>query len=396
MNDFAAQRVARALRACRSLAIWLLGLVLALLSSGLAARSKLPVPAGLVGSLYPRVLVLRHSGSAYGQLVASVTSLSGNQGLGLIYHSKSGKSFHLVGIIRDPAASHNFGLCCSTLYQLPIRIGRLPAGTLLWAASVGQNVSVHRRMSIDIWESQDLGKRWKPLSRCATAANSRGIWEPQFSVDRAGDLVCYFSDETSPRHSQRIAEVRSKDGVHWGKVHAVVAASAYADRPGMPVVLRVSKRRWLMSYEVCTPSGIHACAAHLRSSRNGWNWGDPRNLGKMVVSRSGLYFNHAPTLQVVRSGGKTFLLLIGEVLHQPDGHYAPGNGKTIFVNAHGGRGTWTTLATPVAVTDASNDPCTNYSSVLVALRGRLLELASDYDLNGVCRTYFASEPLQLP
>ena len=59
-----------------------------------------------------------------------------------IYASdNSGASFVRLSSIVDPVGQQ--GLCCATLYILPVGVGEYPKGTLLWAASFGQ-VRSHR------------------------------------------------------------------------------------------------------------------------------------------------------------------------------------------------------------------------------------------------------------
>ena len=93
------------------------------------------------------------------------------------------------------------GLCCSTLYELPVRVGSIDAGDLLWAASFSQQSPP---MSIRAWLSRDGGLSWAFLSTIVkeTADTPRGLWEPEFAVDLTGKLQCFFSDETQPGHSQ--------------------------------------------------------------------------------------------------------------------------------------------------------------------------------------------------
>lgn len=136
--------------------------------------------------LYPRLIRLASNDAANGRILASVVSFSGNNGMGLIYESNDGGiSFRRVGVIADPEAAGGQGLCCATLYELPRAVGSLAAGTLLWAASVGQDES-NRRMALRIWTSTDQGRRWDYLSSCAEETSNRGLWEPEFSVAADG------------------------------------------------------------------------------------------------------------------------------------------------------------------------------------------------------------------
>src|SRR3981189_2234951 len=61
--------------------------------------------------LYPRLLRLRHSGSANGTIVASVVTFDGNNGQGAIYSSgDNGRTFSQVGTVADPASADGKGL----------------------------------------------------------------------------------------------------------------------------------------------------------------------------------------------------------------------------------------------------------------------------------------------
>ncbi|MFJ8934863.1 hypothetical protein ACIRL0_03990 [Streptomyces sp. NPDC102365] len=152
-------------------------------TAGAATGSVLRNDTGL----YPRAIRLAHSGSANGRVLSSVVTFSGNNGLGAVYESTdSGGSFRQVGAVGDPEAAGGQGLCCSTLFELPRAIGGLPAGTLLWAASVGQD-ETNRRMALRVFKSDDVGRTWSFLSTIATAGSTGGLWEPESpSTPRGG------------------------------------------------------------------------------------------------------------------------------------------------------------------------------------------------------------------
>jgi hypothetical protein len=342
--------------------------------------------------LYPRAVRLQHSGAANGRVLASVVTFVDNaDGIGAIYESTDdGASFAQVGTVADPSAADGKGLCCATLFELPQRVGAMPAGTLLWAASVGAD---SRPMALRIWRSNDVGRTWSYLSNCATAPNTGGLWEPEFSVAADGRLVCHYADETDRAHSQKLMEVRSSDGVTWTAGRPTVSSPTAAHRPGMPVVRKLPGGSYVMVYEVCALGGQYDCAVHTRTSADGWNWGSPSSLGSRPQTVDGKYFTHTPTIAWAPSAsnpnGK--LLLIGQILQNANGSVAADNGRTILVNTEGSHGNWYEIAAPVAVNDPYNNYCPNYSSPLVpsADGNRVLELASDYD-GGICKTYFAT------
>lgn len=346
-------------------------------------------------SLYPRAIRLRHSGAANGRIIASVVTFTARGGEGAILESvDDGRTFQQVGSIPAAQQAGTQGLCCASIVELPTQVGDLPAGTLLWAGSVGQDAGPDRRMTQRVWQSRDLGRTWSYLSTCAESPNARGMWEPELSVDSQGRLVCHFADETvGAEGSQRLARKVSTDGVTWSPAQETVASRPGAGRPGMPVVRRLPDGSYVMVYEICAMPGQYDCAIYLRRSADGWDWGDPSDPGTMLVAASGRYFTHTPTLAVIpRGDGGARLVLVGQLLQEPDGSIAAGNGATLMVNERDGDGPWREVAAPVAVPDAFNNYCPNYSSTLVpSTDGRsILEIATDYAEDGECKAYYAT------
>jgi hypothetical protein len=346
-------------------------------------------------ALYARVIRLSHNAdsSGNGGVVVSVTALAKNEED--IYFSADGSGFTRIGAITDPDFAS--GLCCGTLYELPSKVGGLAARTLLWAGSVGQS-STTQAMQIKIYRSADQGKTWTYLSNCATGTHpgrtAGGLWEPQFTVARDGALVCFFSDETYPGHSQLLRQVRSYDGVHWQDSTSTVATNVQADRPGMAVVTKLPSGTYFMSYEICGPA---ACAAFYRTSADGWSWGDSSNAGTKVVTAAGQYFEHAPTNAWAPSAAfkNGTILLVGQMMYESNNQVSPGNGATIFINhSADGSGPWSTMPAPVQVPNAYDNYCPNYSSPLLpSVDGqRVLEFASAYS-GPACRMYYATGPI---
>lgn len=343
-------------------------------------------------SLYPRGVLLKHQDEAGGTIVASVTTFTSRGGEAAIFSSDDdGRSFSQIASVPVSERNGQRGLCCGTLYELPQQVGDLPEGTLLYAGSVGQDAG-DRRMDLDVWQSPDAGHTWTYLSTCASAPNSGGLWEPEFSVDAQGRLVCHYADETDPLDgTQNLVRVVSTDGVHWGERSYTVKSKPGATRPGMPVVRTLPDGRYVMSFEVCGRPGRYDCAVHFRYSGDGWDWGNPTDHGDVITSVGGRYFSHAPTVSWADDGTpEGTLLVIGQLLQEADGSLAEGNGSTIFVK-RSGSSAWQEIAAPVEIPDAYNHYCPNYSSSLVPLaNGRdFVELASDIGADGVCRTWFA-------
>lgn len=350
-----------------------------------------PPKALLPEGFYPRA-IQRPDGT----IIASVVGrqASGRLGATILESNDDGLSFNVVGHIDDSRAQK--GICCGTLYQLPKAVGALPAGALLWSASVGIDAP-NQPMSIPIWSSVDTGRSWRFLSNLVVGSVPRdrgGLWEPEFSLAADGALVGHWSDETDPAHSQKLVEARTTDGITWTGRRDTVSLPPFGLRPGMPVVRQTTSGTYIMSYEICGASD--ACGARVRTSTNGWDWGSPTDEGVRPITLDGMNLRHAPTIALSPTPGPNGrAYLIGQLVHAANGQIdSRSNGSRIFVNTEGARGSWYPIAAPVPIPEAFDNFCPNYSSTLLPLDGgkAVLEIASKWDGN-VCRPYFARGPL---
>jgi len=220
-----------------------------------------------------------------------------------------------------------------------------------------------------------------------------GFWEPQFTVANDGALVMFWSDETDSCCSQKISQIRTYNGTTWQDRGNAVASNTQADRPGMAVVSKLGSGTFFMSYEICGPGN---CNVYSRTSKDGWNFGTPSNLGTLVQTTSGQYFKHSPTNawspSVLSSNGA--ILLVGQQLFDSTGAVDPNGGSVLFANqSSDGSGQWYTIAAPVAVSNPTNNYCPNYSTALLpaADGSSIMELASSPNGSGQCVSYYASE-----
>eukprot|EP00026_Physarum_polycephalum_P004543 Phypoly_transcript_04565.p1 GENE.Phypoly_transcript_04565~~Phypoly_transcript_04565.p1 ORF type:complete len:496 (-),score=67.89 Phypoly_transcript_04565:632-2119(-) len=361
----------------------------------LETQARAPLATGKlvnnVVAMYPRAIVLAHQPNASnnGLILVDFTSFT-PAAIGAIYASaNNGTSFVQVGSVNDPGAAN--GLCCTVIFELPSQVGNMPAGTILWAGSIGQ-APANRRMSINLWQSPDLGHSWKFVSSPAVAANAGGLWEPELNIDIDGQLVCHFSDETlQPTYSQLLQEVFSKDGITWSQRFPTVALTDAALRPGMANVRQLSPSLWIMTYEICGQRSIYNCAATYRTSPNGQNWGPPTDVGILVADSLKRYYIHAPTMAFSPQTG--VLVVGGQILIDANGDVDSGSGATLF-QSDVSLGGWKPIPSPVVVPDTKDDVCPNYSSALVFMDegSRLLEVATDYNGN-TCMAYYAIQNL---
>ncbi len=280
-------------------------------------------------TLYPRLIRLHH---APGSLKNSILAKTGNK---LFRSLDEGRTFTFLATV--PTASLEPGnpipdksakdkeRCCSTIYELPRKLGHFRAGTLLYSGSFFSD-SVP---SVEIYTSTDQGAHWRYLSTPMKSGDDHhGLWEPEFTITKAGDLAMFVSDETDPCCSQKLVKMRTHDLVNWSSKQDTVAGRSPNDRPGMAVVSRLPDGTYFMSYEVCGPAT--QCQVYSRTSRDGWNFGDPASFGTKAVTTTGQYLAHAPTSFYDAASRR--ILLVGQVLHEADGTVSPQNGRLIFTS----------------------------------------------------------------
>ena len=201
----------------------------------------------------------------------------------------------------------------------------------------------------------------------------------------------FVSDETDACCSQKLVALRSRDGVAWSAKADVVASTLATERPGMAIVSVLGDGSYFLSYEVCGP--VRHCQVYSRTSKDGWTFGAAGDLGTRAETAAGQYFEHAPAN--IDASGAGELVLVGQVLYEKNGTVSASNGRVLFLrqNTSASTGTWKTIPAPVQVPGAYDNYCPNYSSALMPVTGGLLELASDYDADHECTSYFAIAPM---
>jgi hypothetical protein len=371
-------------------------LLAAPLSSGAAEAPPVRHAMFTGGSSYPRVIRL-----ADGTLLSSLTTWQGNQGEGIVSASTDGgATFHQIAVIKDPEAAGGDGICCSTLYELPSTVGGLPAGTVLWADTVGYTGAVTQHTTRQrLWASTDQGHNWEFVSDVAVTTSPYNTWEPSMSVAADGSLVVFYSDETDKaNHDQKLVQVRSTDGLHWMDYRETVVSDQWSVRPGMANETRLPNGSYFMVYEVCNNDKVHLCSIYYRTSKDGWDYGDSLNLGTVIRTADGKYARHTPT--VVWSPGpgpQGTILMISEMLVNNDGSVAPGNGGTILANDHLGAGSWYEIPAPIRLSGVDNTGCKNFSPSILPSRDGHSVLEVDTDLAGpTCQTFYATGRLVEP
>jgi hypothetical protein len=173
------------------------------------------------------------------------------------------------------------------------------------------------------------------------------VWEP-FLMVADGRLICYYSDETDPTHSQKLVHETSADGVSWSAAVDDVALPAQRLRPGMATVARMANGSYIMTYEV-----VDTGKSYFKISSNPESW-SPADEGT-----------------VFGNGGAPYIAVMadGRIVASSYGS------DTIYENTANGTGSW------------SQAPATigrGYSLALVPLANGRLFLISGGDI-GVYR-----------
>jgi hypothetical protein len=305
--------------------------------------------------------------------------------------------------------------CCEVLFQLPRSIGHLWAGTLLYAAdyisdplpATATTPAIGPKPAIGYFISHDAGRTWDfqgtPVFR-ERGDETHGVFEPELEIANDGALVMFWSDQTIPGHNQTIMQKRTFDGHRWQDERETVASKIADDAPGMAVVSRLPNGHFFMTYEVS--GNADKGAAHARLSSDGWDFGDPTDLGFRPTDHAGEYFVHTPYNAWARLPGSPngALLLVGRWVFKSGGTQSPLSGKVLFINTNpDGTGLWTKLTAPVQVSPIQTKTikkCLNYSPPLLpAPNGRtVLELAGaiDHDDHDHCVVFAGRGNLPLP
>ena len=303
---------------------------------------------------YARVIRLEHSGSANGRLLATFERWHGNADPTTFLIQQSlddGHTWAALANVSDgeTGPTHPWPVMWQPfLFELPRRLGRYPAGTLLLAGNVCPKGIPESHFQL--WRSADHGATWQYVStfqKGGSVSPGRGIWEPYLALDKRGRLVCYFSDERqSEKYSQFLGHIVSEDGGDtWGPEVMDVASASQPDRPGMATVARLRDGTYLMSYEICGPLG---CEVRVKASRDGDTWGDaPTDLGTRPETTDGRYLVGSPYLVRASGPGRDGrLMLAAHEARLVTGGVAPETGQVVFLNANSGQGQWSWMPAP--------------------------------------------------
>ena len=342
----------------------------ALVYSPAAGSSFNPEGGRAAGTTYAKMVVLKNSGSANGQQFVTFDQLVLENGVQVypIYRSTNdGASWSRVATVTPSTQFPSLTRSAQpSLYETPVQLGSMPAGTLLLS---GMIMPADRSSSrLVMYKSLDHGLTWSFVSTVDTGgpatydpsptSTTSTVWEPSVAVDANGGLVTYFSDERQKANGvlQAVSYRRSTDGgVTWGPLVNVSAPTNRSDRPGMITVTRMPNGRYIATFEVVNrPSQSNNTApVYSKTSPDGLTWSPETSIGTKIALADGRGVGSSPEVRWIPEAGNPDGMVVVSSKWSLDASGNIDGGQDFVVNRHQGSGTWEQL--PYAVTYDARD-----------------------------------------
>lgn len=279
----------------------------------------------------------------------------GMVGIALWRSDDSGDHWQFAGNATDQAhKDSSFQLRWQPhVMRMPRASGGLAAGTLILSANATGNDAKGGVVSEDlqVYASTDSGKTWTYRGSVVRGGghpsdkDNKGVWETNIHVLDDGRMVAYYSTEQHKAEgfNQALAHKLSTDGGKtWGAEVLDVAIPGGVERPGMAVVTRLADGRYAMTYE--NIDGANNGQVHIKFSRDGLDWGDPKRHGEPVVTASGAWPSACPVVQWFPVGGPEGTIVISA---ERAGGGGDEGGRSLYWNNASGRGPWWEVRAPV-------------------------------------------------
>ena len=298
------------------------------------------------GPHFPSIIELKYQKdpSKNGILIAAMSATNQKSSMGCIMQSTDGgKTWSFLANPRNQLANNgawagNMGY----IYELPAKIGDMPAGTLIYASDA---VDYSWYSDVGIWKSTDCGKTWTQISIVAKGGGLEwGVWEPVIFYDN-GYLYCFYSDDTGDgvyTPDQKIVYQRSKDGINWESPVNVCSFSDPLARPGMPVITKMGNGEYFLVYELVYPG--RESVIYYKTTKNITSW-NPSSLGTQIKTKEGYYLAAAPSCVWTPAGGDNGTLFATGMYQLGRVPY-----NCIFVSLDYGK-TWSVYKNPLTYTN---------------------------------------------
>lgn len=337
----------------------------ALVYSPAAGTSFNPEGGRAAGTTYSKMIVLKNSGSSNGTQIVTFDQLVLENGVQVypIYRSTdNGTSWRRIAAVTP---SSQFPTLTRTaqpsLYETPVQLGSMPAGTLLLSGMIMPTDRSSSRLVM--YKSLDHGVTWSFVSTVDTGgpatydpsptATTSTVWEPSLAVDANGGLVTYFSDERQKANNvlQAVSYRRSTDGgLTWGGVVNVSAPTNKSDRPGMITVTRLPNGNYIATFEVVNrPSQSNNTApVYFKISPDGLTWSPASSIGTPITLPNGRGIGSSPEVRWIPTAGNANGMIVVSSKWGLTSAGAIDGGQNFLVNRNQGSGSWEQL--PYAVT----------------------------------------------
>ncbi len=255
---------------------------------------------------YPSIIELQHQpgGVNNGMLYATGERWIDDHMCPIYCSADGGTTWAELGEVKDKSHKAVRTAFAPCLYELPVQVGEMPAGTLILGANSID--SAWRNIYVVLYRSYDLGRTWEAFATVGASEGTGGYWEANFACTDDGTLICYFSDDTDPFHSQKLVLRYTKDGENWSDFVETVALNDGGLRPGMPVVTKMGNGQYFMAYEIV---GMANNPVYYKITDDPLDWGDPAEVGeRLMAGRKGLAAT--PWCTWIPAGGECGTLIV--------------------------------------------------------------------------------------
>ena len=319
---------------------------------------------------YPSVVQLccQKNAADNGKLLATFEKWGG--GYPVFESDDDAQTWRQIGAVTDQYNAGYLNEWMPFLYELPADMGPYERGTILLAATsvYGEGVT---DSTVTLYASVDLGRTFTAFCNIDQAGGiDWGVWEPYLIYEaETGRLFCFYSDDSDPRHSQKLVYRYTTDLTHWSEKAECVACDDPELRPGMPVVVGMGNGTYIMVYEMV---GLGGNPIYCKTSDALDDWGDAADYGQIVCA-AGKTLGSSPYAAWSPVGGKCGTLVI--TAHHP----LRGKSRTgtdLFLSFDYGR-TFVPVDNPIPYDFDTIERCGYSPSLFFSQDGRTLYYANN-------------------
>ena len=256
---------------------------------------------------YGKIIKLEHNGENNGMLLATHETCNWTDGRYPVNRSTDdGQTWTEISRISDSLNKKSVPGWQPYLFELPADVGDFKEGTLLYAGCSRINNMAQTAMTL--YKSTDLGETWRAFKNVdiVNGGIGYGLWEPVLMYEEeTGRVYCFYSDDSDPKHDQKLVYKYSTDLVNWSAKYEMVACENPLLRPGMVALTKMGNGKYALAYELCGDG----CQIYIKyaDSLDGW---EPADHGKLIRTLSGEGMGSAPAIAWTPDGGECGTLFV--------------------------------------------------------------------------------------